>query len=124
MPLPQNAKAPAEVKPMEINVRQILWRSVALVLRSARREIVNLLLLNLVLGAGPSVALYFGKVVIDEVTRLLGANPLATVLSNQLLLSAIVITILLNIAVDSLQPIQTSVLTACAIGSRAMLRGR
>lgn len=116
MPLPQNAKAPAEVKPMEINVRQILWRSVALVLRSARREIVNLLLLNLVLGAGPSVALYFGKVVIDEVTRLLGANPLgnplATVLSNQLLLSAIVITILLNIAVDSLQPIQTSVLTA------------
>jgi ATP-binding cassette subfamily B protein len=99
-----------------MTVRQVLYRSVALVLRSAPREILNLLLLNLVLGAGPSIALYAGKVVIDEVTRLLTANvtgnPLTILLSNQLLLTAIVITIVFNIAVDSLQPIQTSVFTA------------
>lgn len=111
-----SAQAASESKPAEMSVRQILQRSIVLVLRSAPREIVNLLLLNLVLGAGPSVALYFGKVMIDEVTRLLAVNtignPLTILLNNQLLLTAIVITILLNIAVDSLQPIQVSVFTA------------
>lgn len=99
-----------------MSVREVLQRSVLLVVRSAPREIVNLMLLNLVLGAGPSVSLYFGKVVIDEVSRLLAANltanPLTILLGNQLLLTAIVMTIVLNIAVDSLQPIQTNVLTA------------
>jgi len=112
----QSAKATPNIQPVEMTVRQVLYRSVALVLRSAPREILNLLLLNLVLGAGPSIALYAGKVVIDEVTRLLTANvtgnPLTILLSNQLLLTAIVITIVFNIAVDSLQPIQTSVFTA------------
>jgi ATP-binding cassette subfamily B protein len=112
----QSAKATPNIQPAEMTVRQVLYRSVALVLRSAPREILNLLLLNLVLGAGPSIALYAGKVVIDEVTRLLTANvtgnPLTILLNNQLLLTAIVITIAFNIAVDSLQPIQTSVFTA------------
>ncbi|MEP0921840.1 ABC transporter ATP-binding protein [Leptolyngbya sp. FACHB-711] len=100
----------------EMPVGQVLRRSVALVLRSAPREIINLLLLNLVLGAGPSIALYFGKVVIDEVTGLLAANvtgnSLPILLNNQLLLTAIVVTIVFNIAVDSLQPIQTNIITA------------
>jgi ATP-binding cassette subfamily B protein len=111
-----SAQASSESKPAEMSVRQILQRSIVLVLRSAPREIVSLLLLNLVVGAGPSVALYFGKVMIDEVTRLLAVNttgnPLTVLLNDQLLLTAIVTTILLNIAVDSLQPIQTSVFTA------------
>ncbi len=111
-----SAQASSESKSAEMSIRQILRRSVVLVLRSARREIVSLLLLNLVVGAGPSVALYFGKVMIDEVTRLLAVNttgnPLTVLLNDQLLLTAIVTTILLNIAVDSLQPIQTSVFTA------------
>lgn len=68
------------------------------------------------MGAGPSIALYFGKVVIDEVIRLLTVNttddPLSILLNNQLLLTAIVITVLLNIVVDSLQPIQTSIVAA------------
>ncbi|MEP0931236.1 MULTISPECIES: ABC transporter ATP-binding protein [unclassified Leptolyngbya] len=95
---------------------QVLRRSASLVLQAAPREIINLLLLNLVLGIGPSIALYFGKVVIDEVIRLLGANSAGNsiniLLNNQLLLTAIAITILLNILIDSLQPIQTSVFTA------------
>nr|RNJ65897.1 MAG: ABC transporter ATP-binding protein [Leptolyngbya sp. IPPAS B-1204] len=99
-----------------MGVQQIFGRSVALVLRAAPRELINLLLLNLVLGAGPSIALYFGKVVIDEVIRLLTVNttddPLSILLNNQLLLTAIVITVLLNIVVDSLQPIQTSIVAA------------
>jgi ATP-binding cassette subfamily B protein len=116
MELSSTTQALTETKPAEMTVKQILWRSVALVFRSAPREIVNLLLLNLVLGAGPSIALYFGKVVIDEVTRLLAinspGNPLPLLLNNPLLLTAIGITLLLNIAVDSLQPVQTSVFSA------------
>ncbi|WP_439345229.1 ABC transporter ATP-binding protein [Vacuolonema iberomarrocanum] len=94
----------------------MLQRSVMLVLQSAPREIINLMLLSLVSGAGPSIALYFGKVVIDEVTRLLSddltATALTTLLNNQLLLTAIAITVLLNIAIDSLQPIDTNLVTA------------
>jgi ATP-binding cassette, subfamily B, bacterial len=111
-----SAQAAFAGKSPEMSVQQVLRRSIALVLQAAPREIINLLLLNLVLGAGPSIGLYFGKVVIDEVIRLLAvqttANPLTLLLNNQLLLTAIVITILLNIAVDSLQPIQTSIFTA------------
>ena len=112
----QFTKAMPQEQSAEMPVGQVLRRSVALVLRSAPREIINLLLLNLVLGAGPSIALYFGKVVIDEVTRLLAANvtgnPLPILLNNQLLLTAIVVTIVFNIAVDSLQPVQTNIVTA------------
>ncbi|MBD1909184.1 MULTISPECIES: ABC transporter ATP-binding protein [unclassified Leptolyngbya] len=103
-------------KTSAISMSQVLRRSASLVLQAAPREIINLLLLNLVLGIGPSIALYFGKVVIDEVIRLLGANSAGNsiniLLNNQLLLTAIAITILLNILIDSLQPIQTSVFTA------------
>ncbi|WNZ25466.1 ABC transporter ATP-binding protein [Leptolyngbya sp. NK1-12] len=111
-----STQAGSEKQSAEMSVQQIFGRSVALVLRAAPRELINLLLLNLVLGAGPSIALYFGKVVIDEVIRLLTVNttddPLSILLNNQLLLTAIVITILLNIVVDSLQPIQTSIVAA------------
>lgn len=111
-----STQAGSEKQSAEMSVQQIFWRSVALVLRAAPRELINLLLLNLVLGAGPSIALYFGKVVIDEVIRLLTVNttddPLSILLNNQLLLTAIVITVLLNIVVDSLQPIQTSIVAA------------
>jgi ATP-binding cassette, subfamily B, bacterial len=99
-----------------MDVGQILWRSVRLVLRSAPREMLNMLLLNLVMGAGPSIALYFGKVVIDEVTQVWATNttgnPLSILLGNDVLLRAIAVTIVLNIAVDSLQPIQTNVIVA------------
>ncbi|XPM53238.2 MAG: ABC transporter ATP-binding protein [Leptolyngbya sp. IPPAS B-1204] len=111
-----STQAGSEKQSAEMGVQQIFGRSVALVLRAAPRELINLLLLNLVLGAGPSIALYFGKVVIDEVIRLLTVNttddPLSILLNNQLLLTAIVITVLLNIVVDSLQPIQTSIVAA------------
>ncbi|MBE9101949.1 ABC transporter ATP-binding protein [filamentous cyanobacterium LEGE 07170] len=106
----------SQTEPAKLTIRQVLQRSVMLVLQSAPREIINLMLLSLVSGAGPSIALYFGKVVIDEVTRLLSddltATALTTLLNNQLLLTAIAITVLLNIAIDSLQPIDTNLVTA------------
>lgn len=53
-----------------------LKRALRLVRQAAPREILALVPLNLVYGAGPTLLLYVGKVVIDEVTRQMGGGPL------------------------------------------------
>lgn len=45
-----STQAGSEKQSAEMSVQQIFWRSVALVLRAAPRELINLLLLNLVRG--------------------------------------------------------------------------
>jgi len=49
---------------------RILFRMVLLAIHSAPSELRNLLLANVVIGAGPVVLLYLGKRVIDETSRL------------------------------------------------------
>ena len=53
-----------------------LKRALRLVGQAAPREILALVPLNLVSGAGPTLLLYVGKLVIDEVTRQMGSGPL------------------------------------------------
>jgi hypothetical protein len=56
--------------PKELTPRQALWRSIQMVGQAAPRELKRLALLNLLTGIGPSISLFLGKVVIDEVARL------------------------------------------------------
>lgn len=51
---------------------QELSRSLWMLLQASLRELRNLLLMNIVTGAGPSVSLLLSKVAINATARLLG----------------------------------------------------
>ena len=87
-----------------------------MVIRAAPQELRNLALLNLVTGTGPSLALLLSKVVIDETTRLLGTRSteeaIALLLSQPILLWSVIAVVLLNLFVDSVDSIGTSLFAA------------
>lgn len=84
---------------------QTLRRSSAMVWRAASTELRNLLLLNLLTGAGPSASLWLSKIVIDEAARLLslgGTSDAWGLLQSQpTLLWAIVAGVALNLVIDA-----------------------
>lgn len=89
---------------------RVLRRSVLLVCYAAPKELTYFTLLSLITGVGPSIALYLGKVAIDDVARLLGqgaiTDPIARLLMEPRLLWTIAATILLNVIVSSLKSIE------------------
>ena len=69
-------KSKSSSKPIETatkaEIRQALWRSLQLVMESAPKELWQIGIFNLIRGVGPSAALYFSKVVIDQTASLAG----------------------------------------------------
>ena len=59
-----SSKPPEKVE--NADIRQALWRSIQLVMESAPKELWQIGIFNLVRGVGPSAALYFSKIVIDN----------------------------------------------------------
>jgi len=96
----------------ELTPFQALQRSLGLVLQAAPSELRNLALLNLLTGAGPSITLFLGKVVIDEATRLIGqaagSDGIALLLSQPVLLWSLAIAVGLNLLVDSIDSVTSS----------------
>lgn len=104
------------MKPQELTPMQALRRSVGMVMQAAPTELRNLALLNLLTGTGPSVSLFLGKVVIDEASRVVEQGgtdaPLQYILNNQTLLWAVAIALGLNLIVDSVDSIGSSLFAA------------
>ena len=100
-PLPSNDLEAAE-KP---NIRQSLIRSLKLVIQAAPRELAQIGIFNLIRGAGPSLALYYSKVVIDQVAALAGsdrtANPWTIAATHPQLMNATIALIGINIFIES-----------------------
>lgn len=82
--------------------RRYGWTALTFVYRSGPRPFRALVPLTLVIGAGPSVVLWIGKVVIDEVARLSseGAGTELSLTSSPTLLWAAIAFVLLQIALD------------------------
>ncbi|MGI0494371.1 ABC transporter ATP-binding protein [Alkalinema pantanalense CENA528] len=103
------------LQPMEA-LRRSLW----LVFQAAPKELRSMAGLNLLLGMGPSISFWLGKIVIDETSRLVGQgvgqdvgqDPITLLLSQSTLLWAIVGSIGLNLVVDSVDSVATSVYAA------------
>ena len=93
------------MKPKELTPWQALRRSVDMVFQAAPGELRSLAILNLLSGVGPSVSLFLGKIVIDEVSRLATqgsvGNPAMALLSEPKLLWSVAIALGLNLVVDS-----------------------
>ncbi|MFM7424110.1 MAG: ABC transporter ATP-binding protein [Elainella sp.] len=100
---------------------EALRRSLWMVVQAAPLELRNLALVNLITGVGPSLSLFLGKVVIDEISRLLRQGSLSnstmaesfnTLLTQPKLLWAIGASVLLGLVVDSIDSVGSSLFAA------------
>ncbi|MFW9265006.1 ABC transporter ATP-binding protein [Nostoc sp. CALU 546] len=101
---------------IEISPFQAFRRSVATVMQVVPKELRYVAILTLVAGAGPAIAIWLNKVIIDEITRLLSAgttqNAIALILSQPLLLSSIAGSLLVNLVSDAIANINAFVYTS------------
>jgi ATP-binding cassette subfamily B protein len=116
------------MQPKELQPMQALQRSLWMVVQAAPIELRNLAILNLITGTGPSVALFLSKIVIDEATRLLGdrsMNEAITLLFAQpILLWSVVIVVILNLFVDSIDAIGTTLFAALRDRVQGYVQGK
>ena len=116
------------MKPAELPPMQALRRSLWMVVEAAPKELRNLAMLNLITGTGPSVALFLSKIVIDEATHLLGApaqdGAIALLMSHPVLLWSMVAVVLLNLFVDSIDSIGTTLFAALRDRVQGYVQGK
>lgn len=107
---------------------QALRRSLQMVFQAAPIELRRLAWLNLLTGIGPSVSLFLGKVVIDEAAALVGQGgieqPLAALLANRTLLWSLVIALGLNLIVDSVDAVGSSLFASLRDRVEGFVRGK
>ncbi|WP_421659331.1 ABC transporter ATP-binding protein [Leptothermofonsia sp. ETS-13] len=100
------------MKPKDLTPLQALQRSLGMIVQAAPIELKKLALLNLLTGAGPSITLFLGKVVIDEAGRLAGrvgsGDAIALLWSQPLLLWSLGLSIGLNLLTDSVDSVGSS----------------
>ncbi|MDZ7952451.1 ABC transporter ATP-binding protein [Nostoc sp. DedQUE09] len=98
---------------IEISPFQAFRRSVATVIQVVPKELRYVTILTLVGGAGPAIAIWLNKTIIDEITRLLSTgttqNAIALILSQPLLVSSIVGSLLVNLVSDAIANINAFV---------------
>ena len=98
---------------IEISPFQAFRRSVATVMQVVPKELRYVTILSLLGGAGPAIAIWLNKVIIDEITHLLSIgtteNAIALILSQPLLLSSIAGSLLVNLVSDAIANINAFV---------------
>ncbi|MEA5601659.1 ABC transporter ATP-binding protein [Nostoc sp. UHCC 0252] len=101
---------------IEISPFQAFRRSVVTVIQVVPKELRYVAILTLVGGAGPAIAIWLNKVIIDEITRLLSAgttqNAIALILAQPLLLSSIAGSLVVNLVSDAIANINSFVYTS------------
>lgn len=116
------------MKPTELTPMQALRRSLWMVVQAAPKELRNLAILNLITGTGPSVALFLSKIVIDEATQLLGnrsmEEAIAIFFSQPILLWSVVTVVLLNLFVDSIDAVSTTLFAALRDRVQGYVQGK
>lgn len=101
---------------IEISPFQAFRRSVTTVMQVVPKELRYVAILTLMGGAGPAIAIWLNKLIIDEITRLLSTgttqNAIALILSQPLLLSSIAGSLLVNLVSDAIANINSFVYTS------------
>jgi len=122
-----SSKPPEKVE--NADIRQALWRSVQLVMESAPKELWQIGIFNLIRGVGPSAALYFSKLVIDQTASLAGTaanKPLDWTIVGQYpqLLTAIGALIGTNLFIESVSSIDTQMFAALRDRVQGAIEGK
>ncbi|WP_392480802.1 ABC transporter ATP-binding protein [Nostoc sp. C110] len=101
---------------IEISPFQAFRRSVTTVMQVVPKELRYVAILTLLGGAGPAIAIWLNKTIIDEITRLLSTgttqNAIALILSQPLLLSSLAGSLLVNLVSDAIANINSFVYTS------------
>ena len=91
---------------VKLSLFQAFRRSLVLVIQAAPKELRHLTLITLISGAGSPIALFLNKIIIDEVSRLLGQGTSAKpLLQEPLLLWTIGGVILLNLISEAMNAV-------------------
>ncbi|MEH2206486.1 MAG: ABC transporter ATP-binding protein [Nostoc sp.] len=101
---------------IEISPFQAFRRSVVTVIQVVPKELRYVTILTLLGGAGPAIAIWLNKTIIDEITRLLSTgttqNAIALIVSQPLLLYSIAGSLLVNLVSDAIANINAFVYTS------------
>ena len=114
---------------------QALRRSLWMVVQAAPLELRNLALLNLITGVGPSISLFFGKLIIDELSRLLksGAAGLPDrpwpesfqfLIDQPRLIAVIAASVLLGLVVDAVDSVGNTLFAALRDRVQGYVQGK
>ena len=96
------------LQPFKISIYQTFKQTVLIICEAAPFELASLIFLSIITGSGPSVALFFNKIVIDELIYLTikkYPDAFTTLVSEPKLLSSLAFMLIINILVDSLRPV-------------------
>ena len=119
---------PQIMQPIQITTFQALWRSLGMIIKAAPIELRNLIILNIISGAAPSVVLFLDKLIIDEVSRLLSqtqtAQPLALMLSRPILLWSIGGVLSLRLVGDALDTMSSFAATSLRDRVQGFVEGK
>ncbi len=112
----------------DLKPAQAMRRSLLLVVQSAPKELAQLGLLNIGTGLGPAIALFLGKVVIDELSTLLKSGPVEdwrTVMNqDSILLWAIVGSLALRLLIEVASTVDILLFAALRDRVQGVVQGR
>ncbi|NEU83223.1 ABC transporter ATP-binding protein [Nostoc sp. UIC 10630] len=104
------------MQPSELSLLQTFRRSLMLVIQSAPTELRTLIFLTLISGSSPAISLLFNKIIIDQISHLLGkyttVSSLIFILQEPILLGSIGGLILLNLLTESMNAIASLVFSS------------
>ncbi|QHG14902.1 ABC transporter ATP-binding protein [Nostoc sp. ATCC 53789] len=100
----------------ELSLFQTFRRSLQLVIQSATTELRTLIFLTLISGSSPAISLFLNKIIIDQISHLLGkyttVSSLILILQEPILLGSIGGLILLNLLTESMNAIASLVFSS------------
>ncbi|MBG1243348.1 ABC transporter ATP-binding protein [Nostoc sp. NZL] len=104
------------MQPIKLSPLQTFWRSLIMVLQAAPKELRYLTILTLISGTGSPSTLFFNKIIIDQISHLLGkfttVSSFTLILQEPLLLGSIGGLILLNLLTESMNAIASLVFSS------------
>ncbi len=104
------------MQPSELSLLQTFRRSLMLVIQSAPTELRTLIFLTLISGSSPAISLFFNKIIIDQISHLLGkyttVSSLILILQEPILLGSIGGLILLNLLTESMNAIASFIFSS------------
>jgi ATP-binding cassette, subfamily B, bacterial len=115
------------LQPVRIGIYETFKQIILIVCMAVPFELSSLIFLSLVTGSGPSLALFFSKIIIDELTDIVFQKKIDifnTLLSQPKLMTSLVCMLILNILIDSLRPIDNIIFPTIKEGVEGFIKSK
>ena len=115
------------LQPVKISIYQTFKEIILIICKASPFELASLIFLSIITGSGPSAALFFNKVVIDELIYLTikkSPDVFNTLLSEPKLLFSLASMLIINILADSLRPVNNIVFPILKEGVEGFIKSK